>query len=203
MRPGVADDLDEPVRDVIRGSRSRPSRSRARASRRRGSPSSRRSPRYACSTDSTPEKHESAGCEKPGHGRGHGAGREQRRPSRASTPMVRFAPAPSGTACRRTSSGVSTTSTSGSSRFSSSASHVPWKRIVSPAARTCSPGRSSPSALDGENDEIAAVGDHPGEDGLADQAGARRNDDLGDPGARVRSVSAASSISYWSTSVRA
>ena len=98
----------------------------------------------------------------------------------ASTAIVRFAPAPSGTAWRRTSSGRSTTSTSGSSRFSSSASHVPCRRIVSPDREDVLARPVLALALDGEHDEIAAVGDHPGEDGLADQPGARRDDDLGD-----------------------
>ncbi len=43
------------------------------------------------------------------------------------------APGPSGTACRRTRSGESTTTTSGSLRWVSSAFHVPWSSRLSPA----------------------------------------------------------------------
>ena len=39
-------------------------------------------------------------------------------------------------------------------------------------------------ALDGEDDEVAALGDHAGEGRLADEAGAGRDDDLGDAGLR-------------------
>ena len=104
----------------------------------------------------------------------------------SSTAMACFAPAPMGTACRRTSSGESTTSTSGSSRCSSSAFQVPWSSSVSPAASTVSFGPVVlTSALHGQDDEIAARGDHPGEHRLADHAGPGRDDDLGQTGRAV------------------
>ena len=55
-------------------------------------------------------------------------------------------------------------------------------------------------ALHGEDDEVAAVGDHAREHGLADQRRARRDHDLGHARTRrVSSVAASTSRrgSYW------
>ena len=111
----------------------------------------------------------------------------------ARTTSARFAPGPSGTACRRTSAGWSTTSTSGSSRCCSSAPQ-PLESSVSPTASAVSPGEVLSLALDGEHDEIAALRDHPGEHGLADQRRARRDDDLRDPRAAADRARPASCV---------
>ena len=58
------------------------------------------------------------GGEQPGDGRRHAPPSRAGRPSPPRMTSVRFAPGPSGTAWRRTSSGSSTTRTSGSSRCS-------------------------------------------------------------------------------------
>ena len=96
------------------------------------------------------------------------------------------APGPSATACRRTTSGESTTSTCGSARCLSNACQVPctssWSRIVS---RVPSGSRSSPPRSDGENHQIAVAGDHAGGRRLPDQRGARRDHDLGEAGGAI------------------
>ena len=102
------------------------------------------------------------------------------------TPIACLAPGPIGTAWRRTSSGELTTRTSGWSRRSSSAFQVPCSSSVSPAASTVSLGTQVLAvALHGQDDEIAARGDHAREYGLPDKARARRDHDLGEAGAAV------------------
>ena len=127
-------------------------------------------PRYACSTERTPESTRAHGCEQAGHRGGHGAGREEHdHHSEHADRALRSGaerhglPSNERRACRRRAR-------PGSSRFS--LERVPRAleedRVADGEARA-HPARSSPLPLDGENDEIAAVGDHPGEDGLADQ----------------------------------
>ena len=103
-----------------------------------------------------------------------------------STAMACFAPAPMGTACRRTSSGESTTRTSGSSRCSSSAFQVPWSSSVSPTASTVSFGPwSSPRRCTARMMRSPLSVTIPGNTGLPDQAGSGRDDDLGQTGRAV------------------
>ena len=54
---------------------------------------------------------------------------------------------------------------------------------MSPAASTVSPASVLALALHREHDEVAALGDHPRERGVADELRARRDHDLGDAGA--------------------
>ena len=94
---------------------------------------------------------------------------------------ARFAPGPSGTACRRTSAG------------SIDDEQVRIVEVVlerSPGAlqeqgvadhELGLAGQVLALALDRAHDEIAALGHHPREHGLADERGARRNDHLRDP----------------------
>ena len=114
----------------------------------------------------------------------HGAGGEQARHRRgaprpvarsstiaASTASACLAPGPMGIACRRTSSGESTTSTSGPTSRSSSAFQVPCSSSVSPARSSISLGPSgSPLRCTRQDDEVAARGDHAREYGLPDHS---------------------------------
>ena len=110
-----------------------------------------------------------------------------------STAMACFAPAPMGTACRRTSSGESTTRTFG-------VVEVLVERLPGPLEQhRVADGQHGllrtlvlAPALHGQDDEIAALGDHPRKHRLADQAGSGRDDHLGQSGRpveqRVRDV---------------
>ena len=128
-----------------------------------------------------PDEDDRARREQPRHRRRHRSPVTSRITIPARTTSVRFAPGPSGTACRRTSAGWSTTSTSGSSRWYSSAPQVPCRsrRVADDELRLA--GQVLALALDREHDEVAALRHHPGEDGLADQRRARRDDHLRDP----------------------
>ena len=112
---------------------------------------------------------------------------------------------PSGAACRRTWSGSSTTRTSGSSRCSSSAPHDPLQEErVADLERRLARRDPPPLRWIAENDEVAALGDHARERGLADEPGAwgdRRPPRRRVP--RVSRLSGSTSSPYCSTSVRA
>ena len=102
-----------------------------------------------------------------------------------STTTASLAPSPSGMTWRRTCSGESTTRTLRSSRVSSSADQVPRSSRTSPTARVVSPGpSSSPLRWIARITQVAAVGDHPGEDRVAHELGSRRDHDLGDARSR-------------------
>ena len=155
MRPCVADDAHEPVGELLGGARHASSRSRAGSSRRPGSPSSTRC-RGRPGRRQHAEEHHRAGREQARDRCRNGARREQDTMP-ASTAIASSAPRPSGTACRRTSSGASTASTSGSSRRSLERAPRPLEQQRVAGAehrlvRALSPRR----ALHGEDDEVAA-----------------------------------------------
>ena len=103
------------------------------------------------------------------------------------------APGPIGTAWRRTSSGELTTSTSGSSRCTSSAFQVPWSSRLSPAWSTTPPVPSAslcrrdlvPPRCTARMIRSPLSRHHAGEDGLPDQARARRDHHLGEAGTAI------------------
>ena len=99
-------------------------------------------------------------------------------PSRRGSTSVCFAPGPSGTACRRTSAGSSTTSTSGSSRWYSSAPQEPCRSSVSPTASSVSPGRSSPLRCTASTTRSPLSVTIPGNTVSPISSGPRRDDHL-------------------------
>ena len=99
--------------------------------------------RYVSSIESTPESTIAPAARSPATAAGTTPVVSRTTMPRRIT-SARFAPVPSGPAWRRTSSGSSTTSTSGSARCSSSAPHAPRSRSASPAASVDSPASSSP-----------------------------------------------------------
>ena len=98
------------------------------------------------------------------------------------TPMASADRSPNGTAWRRTRPGSSIARTSRSASTSRSMrlplalheqdvaglqAHLAWAAVLA-------------ASLDGEDDEVAALGDHAGEDGVADHRRPRRHDDFDD-----------------------
>ena len=138
--------------------------------------------RYACSVSSTPSSTSASAARRPATAAGTRPAASAATKA-AVTASVRRAPGPSATTWRRTAAGASTTSTSSAPSRSSSARHEPSSSSVSPAARAQLPRRRRLAlALHGQDHEVAALGDHAGEDDLADQRRPRRHDDLRDAG---------------------
>ncbi len=160
VRPRVADDVDQPVGELLRSA----ARDHRRRERDHPADEDHRRPRdsavglvdgeYAGEDDR-------ARGEEAGDGGRHEAGGEQDHHPGEDRRAPAARPAPSGTAWRRISAGASTTSTSGSSRWYSSVSQAPCSSSVSPAASVVSPPSVLVLALDREDDEVAALGRHP------------------------------------------
>ena len=140
-------------------------------------------PRYACSTDRTPEEHQSACSDKAcGSGR-HRARREEKHHHEEHADRALRSGAERHRLPANELGGVDDEDVGVVEVLAECIPRTLKENRVAGGEHVLT-GPIFTSALDGEDDEIAAVGDHPGEDGLTDQAGARRNHDLCDPGAR-------------------